>query len=203
MPHVVKPPAAIAFQVRDPPTSRGFGTAGLGQVPVFEANPGRQAHEDAFGPPARLQAKQGSPVPDQVELHVAATAIQLELALALTVGRLATALDNGQVGIEVSVADGPLVGEALLEVAETFSPRVEDAGEGVVFADITGMARHYESRGSAPGTQDSGLKEDSALTWEKELATRAAHSGIGIRETLRPIIRPMPRTRSADETTSG
>ena len=33
--------------------------------------------------------------------------------------------------------------EALLEVAESFSPRVEDAGDGVVFADIAGMERHY------------------------------------------------------------
>ncbi|HUP45372.1 MAG TPA: DNA polymerase Y family protein [Thermoanaerobaculia bacterium] len=35
--------------------------------------------------------------------------------------------------------------EALLEVAETFSPRVEDAGEGVVFVDIAGMERHWAS----------------------------------------------------------
>ena len=35
--------------------------------------------------------------------------------------------------------------EALLEVAETFSPRVEDAGEGVVYIDISGMQRHFES----------------------------------------------------------
>ena len=35
--------------------------------------------------------------------------------------------------------------EALFEVAETFSPRVEDAGEGVVYADITGMERHFDS----------------------------------------------------------
>lgn len=35
--------------------------------------------------------------------------------------------------------------EALFEVAETFSPRVEDAGEGVVFVDITGMARHFKN----------------------------------------------------------
>ncbi|HEX2831895.1 MAG TPA: DNA polymerase Y family protein [Thermoanaerobaculia bacterium] len=33
--------------------------------------------------------------------------------------------------------------EALYDVAESFSPRVEDAGEGVVYADITGMERHY------------------------------------------------------------
>jgi protein ImuB len=35
--------------------------------------------------------------------------------------------------------------EALFEVAETFSPRVEDAGEGVVFVDVTGMERHFQS----------------------------------------------------------
>jgi len=35
--------------------------------------------------------------------------------------------------------------EALFEVAETFSPRVEDAGEGVVYIDIEGLARHYDS----------------------------------------------------------
>jgi protein ImuB len=33
--------------------------------------------------------------------------------------------------------------EALLEAAETFSPRVEDAGEGAIFADIAGLERHY------------------------------------------------------------
>lgn len=35
--------------------------------------------------------------------------------------------------------------EALFEVGESFSPRVEDAGEGVVYVDISGMGRHYES----------------------------------------------------------
>ncbi|HYC93153.1 MAG TPA: DNA polymerase Y family protein [Thermoanaerobaculia bacterium] len=35
--------------------------------------------------------------------------------------------------------------EALIEVAESFSPRVEDAGEGVVYIDIAGMTRHYDS----------------------------------------------------------
>jgi protein ImuB len=33
--------------------------------------------------------------------------------------------------------------EALIEVAETFSPRIEDAGNGVVFIDIEGLERHY------------------------------------------------------------
>ena len=35
--------------------------------------------------------------------------------------------------------------EALLEVAETFSPRVENAGEGAVFIDVSGMERHFAS----------------------------------------------------------
>ncbi len=35
--------------------------------------------------------------------------------------------------------------EALFDVAETFSPRVEDAGEGLVYVDIDGMSRHYDS----------------------------------------------------------
>ncbi len=33
--------------------------------------------------------------------------------------------------------------EALLEVAETFSPRIEDAGGGMVFFDVTGLERHF------------------------------------------------------------
>lgn len=33
--------------------------------------------------------------------------------------------------------------EALVEVAETFSPRIEDGGDGVVFFDISGMQRHF------------------------------------------------------------
>ena len=35
--------------------------------------------------------------------------------------------------------------EALLEVAETFSPRVEDADDGVAFVDVSGTERHYEN----------------------------------------------------------
>ncbi len=38
--------------------------------------------------------------------------------------------------------------EALLEVAESFSPRVEDAGEGLAYLDIDGVERHYP--GPAP-----------------------------------------------------
>jgi protein ImuB len=33
--------------------------------------------------------------------------------------------------------------EALLEAAETFSPRLEDGGDGLVFVDVSGTERHY------------------------------------------------------------
>ncbi|HXH42053.1 MAG TPA: DNA polymerase Y family protein [Thermoanaerobaculia bacterium] len=49
--------------------------------------------------------------------------------------------------------------ESLLEVAETFSPRVEDAGEGVVFLDVTGMERHFDD-----GSRESGVGSRSEET---------------------------------------
>ncbi len=41
--------------------------------------------------------------------------------------------------------------EALLEVAESFSPRIEDAGEGVVYVDLEGHARLDGRRKTADG----------------------------------------------------
>ncbi len=35
--------------------------------------------------------------------------------------------------------------ETLLEIAETFSPRVESGGDGVLFLDIHGLRRHFRS----------------------------------------------------------
>ena len=35
--------------------------------------------------------------------------------------------------------------EALVEAAETFSPRIEDAGFGIVFFDVSGLERHFPS----------------------------------------------------------
>jgi protein ImuB len=40
--------------------------------------------------------------------------------------------------------------EALLDIAATFSPRVEDAGYGVAYLDVTGMERHWGSGGALP-----------------------------------------------------
>jgi protein ImuB len=54
--------------------------------------------------------------------------------------------------------------EALLEVADRFSPRVEDAGDGVAYFDVDGIDRHFPSNLERPGA-------DAA-------AERAAESGL-------------------------
>jgi protein ImuB len=55
--------------------------------------------------------------------------------------------------------------EALIEAAEAFSPRVEDAGEGVVYADVDGLERRFSGhdgevdlgRGLAIAAEAAGL----------------------------------------------
>ena len=68
--------------------------------------------------------------------------------------------------------------EALFDVAETFSPRVEDAGDGVVYADVHGMTRHYESerdlaRAAIRAAEGIGLPARVGLAASK-LAARVA-----------------------------
>jgi protein ImuB len=80
--------------------------------------------------------------------------------------------------------------EALLDIAATFSPRVEDAGYGVAYLDVTGMERHWgggyppaaAKAGSAPGGVDPEGKtaqtEVSVLQeWQQALG-RAAIAAV-------------------------
>lgn len=46
--------------------------------------------------------------------------------------------------------------EALLEVAESFSPRVEDAGEGCVYLDVTGLDHHFPAADLAGSERKAG-----------------------------------------------
>src|SRR5690606_11319638 len=75
------------------------------------------AHQDGFGAAAGLQAEQGAAIVDQVELDVAAAAVELEVALALAVGGVAAPFDDRQVRVEEAVADRAHVGEVAVEVA--------------------------------------------------------------------------------------
>ncbi len=68
--------------------------------------------------------------------------------------------------------------EALLEVAETFSPRMEDAGDGVVYVDINGMERHFDSedelgRSAIRAAEDVGVPARVGIAASK-LAARVA-----------------------------
>src|SRR3546814_1218073 len=63
-------------------------------IPVLPPHARRQAHKDRLGAAAGLQAEQGAAVVDQIELDVAAAAVELELAFALAPGRVAAALDD-------------------------------------------------------------------------------------------------------------
>jgi protein ImuB len=74
--------------------------------------------------------------------------------------------------------------EALLEVAESFSPRVEDAGDGLAFLDAEGTERHFRSRSHAespdrqsPGTSPE-LEMGRALAAAIEAAGLPARVGI-------------------------
>ena len=69
--------------------------------------------------------------------------------------------------------------EALLEVAETFSPRVEDAADGVAFVDITGTERHFAEFEESLAVGRSQSTEESVGKCEPG----AANSADGRRST--------------------
>ena len=47
-------------------------------------------------------------------------------------------------GLQIGHGNGPGVAELQAVAAGRTDPRREDAGEGVVYVDVTGMARHFE-----------------------------------------------------------
>ena len=87
-----------------------FFTAGRGLPVITPTHLRWQRHEDGFGAATGLQAEQGAAVIDQVELHVPATAVFLELALLRGVGRVLAALDDWQVGVDEGIAKPILIG---------------------------------------------------------------------------------------------
>jgi protein ImuB len=101
--------------------------------------------------------------------------------------------------------------EALFEVAETFSPRVEDAGEGIVFVDVTGMERHFQgenpelelARAAIRAAERMGLTARVGIAASKLAARVAAelpHSPIIVeagRES--EFLAPLPLARLTPE----
>jgi hypothetical protein len=79
--------------------------------------------KDRLGAPARLQAEMRAPVPDQVELHIAAAPVKLEFALALAVRRVLAPLNDGQVGLQKAIGHAlhhgkAAVGAQFLEIVK-------------------------------------------------------------------------------------
>jgi protein ImuB len=68
--------------------------------------------------------------------------------------------------------------EALLEAAESFSPRVEDAGGGLAFLDVQGIGRHFISTAASPARSSPELEMGRALIAAVEAAGLPARVGI-------------------------
>ncbi len=98
--------------------------------------------------------------------------------------------------------------EALVEVAETFSPRIEDAGEGVVYIDIAGMERHFEDehelgRAAIQSAGNIGLPARAGIAASK-LAARVAAELPKSPTVVEPgkeaeFLAPLPLARLAPE----
>ena len=101
--------------------------------------------------------------------------------------------------------------EALLEVAEAFSPRVEDAREGVAYVDIEGLERHFKSpspelelgRSLVAAADKAGLPARVGIASSK-LAARVA-AGLPDSPVIVPdgeeaaFLAPLPLARLAPE----
>jgi protein ImuB len=89
--------------------------------------------------------------------------------------------------------------EALLEVAERFSPRVEDAGEGVAYLDVDGIDRHFRPAGRrepspAPAAAEAGPETSlgRALLVAAEAAFLPAKVGIASSKLAARIAAGLP-----------
>ena len=85
-----------------------------------------------------MQAEQGAAVVDQIEFHIAATAVELELALRFGVFSVLALLHDGQVGGHIVIADALHDGETSGEVrfVKVIKKQAADAALFVAVFDI-------------------------------------------------------------------
>ncbi len=74
--------------------------------------------------------------------------------------------------------------EALIEIGEMFSPRVEDAGDGLLFVDISGTERHY------PNEEELARSAIRAL----DAITLPARVGIAASKLAARVAAELPQT---------
>src|ERR1700743_3530365 len=113
----------------------GLRGSGFGLIIIFPSGPGRQAHQDALGAAAGLQAEEGPAVMDEVELHIAAAADLLPFDLPLAVGEMATPVRDREPGCEEIIA------ARALEVEQT--PGLCLAGRSEVIIKDAADAAHF------------------------------------------------------------
>lgn len=72
--------------------------------------------------------------------------------------------------------------EALLDVAEGFSPRIEDAGEGMVFLDVSGLERHFAQGNLQPDALPAAAPHERNLGQAaiRSIATIGMPARVGI-----------------------
>ncbi|HVT17166.1 MAG TPA: DNA polymerase Y family protein [Thermoanaerobaculia bacterium] len=80
--------------------------------------------------------------------------------------------------------------EALIEVAESFSPRVEDAAEGMVYLDVDGIERRWST--GAAGSAEMELAR--ALLAAAESASLPARAGIASSKLAARIAAGLPES---------
>ena len=77
--------------------------------------------------------------------------------------------------------------QALLEIAEALSPRVEDAGRGIVFLDLTGLERHWPNEREL-GTGLILAAEHAGLTARVGIAGSKLAAQIAAEQTDSPTV---------------
>src|SRR5699024_9499561 len=98
----------------------------------------RQRHENGLRATAGLQPEQRAAIVDEVEFDVAATAVELERAFALTVGRVLAAGDDGGIGVGKCCADVTDECEAAIKArfVEIIEKQPADAAAFVAVAQV-------------------------------------------------------------------
>src|SRR5690606_5308853 len=88
---------------------------------------GRQGHQDGLRIAAGLQAEGGAAIIEQVELHIAAAATELVLALLLRPVMVHVAADD--LGIDIAKRPADVLGEGEVLFPVAFQPVIEDAAD--------------------------------------------------------------------------
>src|SRR6266705_3233731 len=99
------------------PIESSFRTRRVGLPVITPLHERGQGHQYRLGAAGRLQAEQRAAIINEIELHIAAAAIGLEIPLALAVRKTFPALDNRKIGWKKMVADAASKLEARIETA--------------------------------------------------------------------------------------